>query len=129
MKQSLLNKLGELVERHVDLEHSLADPDVIADQQIFRRYSQEYAQLEPVARDYKAYHDVKDEIASLEEMQQADEAELRDMAAAELADCETRAQALETRLYKHLIPVDPQDQANIYLEIRAGTGGDEAALF
>ncbi|WP_348767168.1 peptide chain release factor 1 [uncultured Salinisphaera sp.] len=129
MKDSLRAKLEELVERHEDLAHSLSDPEVIGDQDKFRRMSQEYAQLESLAADYRAWRALVDEIADLEEMENSDEAELREMAEAELDDARERLVGLEAALRKHLIPRDPNDNANLYLEIRAGTGGDEAALF
>ena len=129
MKDSLRAKLEELVERHEDLAHSLSDPEVINDQDKFRRMSQEYAQLESLAEDYRAWRALVDEIADLEDMEHSDEAELREMAEAELGDARERLVGLEAALRKHLIPRDPNDNANLYLEIRAGTGGDEAALF
>ncbi|MBS63195.1 peptide chain release factor 1 [Salinisphaera sp.] len=129
MKDSLRAKLEELVERHEDLAHSLSDPEVIGNQDKFRRMSQEYAQLESLAADYRAWRALVDEIADLEEMENSDEAELREMAEAELDDARERLVGLEAELRKHLIPRDPNDNANLYLEIRAGTGGDEAALF
>lgn len=129
MKDSLRAKLEELVERHEDLAHSLSDPEVIGDQDKFRRMSQEYAQLESLTEDYRAWRALVDEIADLEEMENSDEAELREMAEAELDDARERLVGLEAALRKHLIPRDPNDNANLYLEIRAGTGGDEAALF
>ncbi len=129
MKDSLRAKLEELVERHEDIAASLADPQIIGDQDQFRRLAQEYAQLETLAADYRAWRAVSDEIAGLEEMTRTDEAELRAMASAELEDARARQQTLEDALRRHLIPKDPNDNANLYLEIRAGTGGDEAALF
>ncbi len=129
MKDSLRAKLEELVERHEDLAHSLSDPEVIGDQDKFRRMSQEYAQLESLSADYRAWRALVDEIADLEEMENSDEAELREMAEVELDDARERLVGLEAALRKHLIPRDPNDNANLYLEIRAGTGGDEAALF
>lgn len=129
MKKSLQSKLAELAERHEDLAHTLSDPEVIADQDKFRRLSQEYAQLGDLTRDYQAWRDLAAEIADLEDMCATDEAELRTMAEEELPACRERLDSLETLLQKHLIPKDPNDHANIYLEIRAGTGGDEAALF
>lgn len=133
MKDSLRAKLEELVERHEDLAHSLSDPDVISDHAKFRRMSQEYAQLEAVAADYRAWRELSHEIADLEAMASqnsgADEAELREMAEAERAGARERIEKLEADLRRHLIPTDPNDNANLYLEIRAGTGGDEAALF
>ena len=141
MKDSLRAKLEELVERHEDIAYSLSDPEVIADQNRFRRMSQEYAQLEDLTADYRAWRALADEIADLEEMagysqtqgqtqgSGEDAAELRDLAAAELEDARARQDRLEAELRRHLIPRDPNDNANLYLEIRAGTGGDEAALF
>lgn len=129
MKDSLRAKLEELVERHEDLAYSLSDPEVIGDQDKFRRMSQEYAQLESLTEDYRAWRALVDEIADLEEMKGADEAELRDMAESELENANPRLERLEADLRKHLIPRDPNDSSNLYLEIRAGTGGDEAALF
>jgi len=129
MKDSLRRKLDELVERHEDLSHALADPGVIADHDKFRRMSQEYAQLEELVADYTRYTDVLAEMADLEEVAAGEDGELRDMAAAELETARSRSDELEETLYKHLIPKDPNDHANLYLEIRAGTGGDEAALF
>ncbi len=129
MKDSLRHKLEELVERHEDLTHSLADPDVIADQNKFRRMSQEYAHLEELTTDYRSYRDVLAEVSDLEEMAGSDDAELREMAEAELDAAQSRVEHLENALRRHLIPKDPHDNANLYLEVRAGTGGDEAALF
>ncbi|RJS94430.1 peptide chain release factor 1 [Salinisphaera sp. Q1T1-3] len=129
MKDSLRAKLDELIERHEDLAHAMSDPDVINDQDKFRRMSQEYAQLENLAADYRAWREVTEEIAGLEDMSAADDAELSAMADDELETARPRQTALEESLRKHLIPKDPNDNANLYLEIRAGTGGDEAALF
>ncbi len=129
MKASLQAKLEELAERHEDIAHSLADPDVIGDQNRFRRLSQEYAQLGELAEDYRAWRELRDEITGLEDMAESDEADMRDMAYDELEGCRERLATLEAALQRHLVPRDPHDDANIYLEVRAGTGGDEAALF
>ncbi|MDA3922062.1 MAG: peptide chain release factor 1 [Salinisphaera sp.] len=129
MKDSLRAKLEELVERHEDLTYSLSDPEVINDQDKFRRMSQEYSQLESLAADYRAWRDLSAEITDLEEMEDSDEAEMREMAETELDQARPRLERLEADLRRHLIPRDPNDNANLYLEIRAGTGGDEAALF
>ncbi|MBH03043.1 MAG: peptide chain release factor 1 [Xanthomonadales bacterium] len=129
MKDSLRAKLDELIERHEDLAYSMSDPDVINDQDKFRRMSQEYAQLESLAQDYRAWRDLTDEVEGLEDMENGDDGELAEMAEAELAEARPKIAALEEALRRHLIPKDPNDNANLYLEIRAGTGGDEAALF
>ena len=86
MKDSLRAKLDELIERHEDLAYSMSDPDVINDQDKFRRMSQEYAQLESLSADYRAWRALVDEMADLEEMENSDEAELREMAEVELDD-------------------------------------------
>lgn len=129
MQDSLRRKLDEMVEHHEDLSHALADPNAIGDNDTFRRMAQEYAQLEELVSDYRGYERVLSEISDLEAMLETDDGELRDMAAAELEQARARIDELETALRRHLIPKDPNDNANLYLEIRAGTGGDEAALF
>lgn len=129
MQESLRRKLEELVERHEDLSHTLSVPETIADHDKFRRLSQEYAQLEDLVTDYQRYCTLLEEIADLQDMTEADEGELRDMANAELHQARDKVDALEDALRKHLIPKNPSDNANLFLEIRAGTGGDEAALF
>ncbi|HLQ84807.1 MAG TPA: PCRF domain-containing protein, partial [Salinisphaeraceae bacterium] len=129
MQDSLHRKLEELVEHHEDLAHALADPDTIADTDKFQRLAQEYAHLEDLVSDYRQYQGLLTEITDLEDLAGADEGELRDLAAAELETVQARMAELEAALQKHLVPKDPRDNANIYLEIRAGTGGDEAALF
>ncbi len=129
MKASLQQKLDELVERHEDLSHSMADPEVIADQNKFRRYAQEYAGLEDLIRDYREYRELQAEIENLNEMAAEKDPELREMAEAELETAHARVEELEAELREHLLPKDPNDDANLYLEVRAGTGGDEAAIF
>src|SRR5690625_273423 len=129
MQDSLRRKLEELVERHEDIAHALADPQVMADNDKFRRMAQEYAQLEALVADYRSYQALQAEISDLQDMLDTDDSELRAMAATELDAARARIDTLENTLHKHLIPKDPNDNANLYLEIRAGTGGDEAALF
>ena len=129
MQDSLQRKLEELVEHHEDIAHALADPQVMADNDKFRRLAQEYAQLEDLVADYRSYQALLAEISDLQDMVETDDSELRAMAATELDAARARIDTLENALHKHLIPKDPNDNANLYLEIRAGTGGDEAALF
>lgn len=129
MQDSLRRKLEDLIEHHEDLSHALSDPAVIGDNDKFRRMAQEYAQLEDLVSDYRAYERLLAEIYDLEDMAETDEHELREMAAAELDHARDRLDGLESALRRHLVPKDPNDNANLYLEIRAGTGGDEAALF
>ncbi|MGD9386845.1 MAG: peptide chain release factor 1 [Gammaproteobacteria bacterium] len=129
MKDSLVTKLANLVDRHEEVAALLADPDTIADQQRFRELSREYARLEPVVRDYRAWHEARDAADATREMAADRDPELRAMAEEELAGLEHRLEGLEDALKRHLVPHDPLDEANTFLEIRAGTGGDEAAIF
>ncbi|MEJ2480673.1 MAG: peptide chain release factor 1 [Acidihalobacter sp.] len=129
MKASIENKLQALVERHAEISALLADPEIIGDQERFRRLSIEYAQLEPLVADYGRYRGARDDLAAAQGMLEEGDAELRELAREEIDDAEARTEALEAELKRHLIPVDPNDTRNCFLEIRAGTGGDEAALF
>lgn len=129
MKASLIEKLQSLVERHEEISGLLAEPDTMADQNKFRQLSQEYAQLEPVVKLFGRYHNTVQAIDDARLMLEEKDSEIREMARDELANAEQEQAELETELQKHLLPKDPNDKRNIYLEVRAGTGGDEAAIF
>jgi len=129
MKPSLVNNLQQLVGRFEELGGLLSDPDVIGNQQQFRELSQEYARLEPVVELFARYEQAVANTAAAEEMLNDSDAELRELGREEAATAQAETEQLETELRKQLVPKDPRDDANIFLEIRAGTGGDEAALF
>ncbi len=129
VKASIIEKLDNLGARFEEVSALLSDPGVIADQARFRELSQEYAQLEPVVREFKAWRRTLEEIGNAREMLDENDPELREMAAEELQQAEARREALELELQRLLLPSDPHDHSNVFLEIRAGTGGDEAALF
>lgn len=129
MKESIRNRLEQSRDRFEELSGLLADPDVIGDQSQFRDLSKEYARLEPVVRLFDRYNAVSDEVSSAEEMANDDDPEIREMGRDELESLAQTRDALLEDLQKSLIPKDPHDDANIYLEVRAGTGGDEAAIF
>jgi peptide chain release factor 1 len=129
LKASLVNKLANLVERHEEVSALLSDPGVIGDQNRFRELAREYARLEPLVRDYGAWRVAQGDLDAAREMAGDKDPELREMAGEEVALAEARLVGLELALKKHLVPSDPLDEANIFLEIRAGTGGDEAAIF
>jgi peptide chain release factor 1 len=129
MKDSLIAKLEQMVERREELAHELGDPVVIGDNDKFRRLSQEYAQLGPVVDSYSAYREAAANLAGLRQMQGDADAELRAMANDELPQAQARIETLEADLQTWLVPRDPLDGNNVFLEIRAGTGGDEAAIF
>ena len=129
MKESIRNKLHTLLDRHEEIAGLLADPGVISNQNQFRELSQEYAQLEPVVNCFQQYNSANDDLAAAEEMLKDDDADLREMATEEKKEASEKVDKLELELQKLLLPKDPYDDSNIFLEIRAGTGGDEAAIF
>ncbi|MCW9088142.1 MAG: PCRF domain-containing protein, partial [Gammaproteobacteria bacterium] len=129
MKPSILSKLENLSERLQELSALLADPGTIADQNRFRELSQEYAQIKPVVDSFARYTAALEDIAAAEEMAVESDPEMREMGEDELKVARERRDSLEVELQKLLLPRDPNDNKNVFLEIRAGTGGDEAALF
>ena len=129
MKETIKQKLITLVERFEEVEHLLSDADVISNQNHFRDLSKEYARLHPVTKDFTEYIQILDDIGAAEELRSSDDPEDRALGQEELEILTGRIERQEDALMLHLIPIDPDDNANLYLEIRAGTGGDEAALF
>jgi peptide chain release factor 1 len=129
MKESIRLKLESVRDRFEEIAGLLADPDVIANQNKFRDLSKEYARVEPVVQSFQKYEGILDDIAAAEEMASDADEEIRQMGEEELATLEERREQLLFDLQKALIPPDPHDESNVYLEIRAGTGGDEAAIF
>lgn len=129
MKKSLELKLEQLLERFQEVGQLLSDASVIADQNQFRELSKEYAQLEPVATCYDRYLQAKTNVTSLQELLAGNDKELASIAAEEIDTAVAAVDKLDEELQWHLIPKDPDDERNIYLEVRAGTGGDEAAIF
>ena len=129
MRESLQNKLNFLLERHEELGNLLNTPEVMNDQKKFREFSKEYSQLEPLIVSYKQYQTCEAEIVDLEAMLLEPDAEIKQMAESELPEAKNRKEKLAEALQVLLLPRDQNDRRNIYLEVRAGTGGDEAALF
>ena len=129
MKTSIALKLEHMLERFQEIGRLLSEASVIADQNQFKALSKEYAQLEPVATCYDLYLQAAANRASLQDMLDGQDAELAEMAAEEIDAAAARIETLDDELQWHLIPKDPDDERNIYLEVRAGTGGDEAAIF
>ena len=129
MKPSIRSKLETLSERLQELNALLADPDVITSQERFRDLSKEYAQLNPVVACFERYLGAVADSAAARAMMQDPDLDVRQMADEELQQATARAAALEVELSKLLLPTDPLDHSNIFLEVRAGTGGDEAAIF
>jgi len=129
MKLSLQNKLNSLVLRYEELGHLLSEALVIQDNTRFIALSREYAELEPLVQQFKAYQSAYDAILAVEELLKDTDPSMRSLAQEEYKPAKQRVEDLENALNLLLLPKDPNDQRNIYLEIRAGTGGDEAALF
>ncbi|EIO3707735.1 peptide chain release factor 1 [Vibrio parahaemolyticus] len=129
MKASILTKLETLVERYEEVQHLLGDPDVIGDQDKFRALSKEYSQLEEVTKCFQAYQQAQDDLAAAEEMAKEDDEEMREMAQEEIKDAKEAIERLADELQILLLPKDPNDDRNCFLEIRAGAGGDEAGIF
>ncbi|MFK8042450.1 peptide chain release factor 1 [Congregibacter sp.] len=129
MKSSLLHKLETLSERHEEVSALLGDPGVISDQDQFRRLSREFSELETVVKCFAEYQELQGDLEAAESMLSDDDADMREMAKAEISEGEARREELEAELQVLLLPRDPKDSHNVFLEIRAGTGGDEAAIF
>ncbi len=129
MKESLITKLETLCGRHDEIAGLLSEIETINDQDRFRNLSMEYAQLESLVKSFNAYQAAQQALASAREMLTEDDDEMRELAEEEIADNSEKIEALEVELQKLLLPKDPNDSANVFLEIRAGTGGDEAAIF
>jgi peptide chain release factor 1 len=129
MKPSIEKKLQSLVERHEELGALLSDAEVINQQNRFREYSKEYSQLEPVVAVFKRYQACMNNLEGAKELLKESDPDMQQMAQQELQDNEAQIAQLEKELQILLLPRDPHDDSNIFLEIRAGAGGDEAAIF
>jgi len=129
MKASIYQKLEHLAERCQELQALLSDAETIADQDRFRALSREFSDIEPVTQEFEAYLAAQTALAQAQEMQRDSDPEIRDMAEDECRQLRQDIDALELNLQKLLLPKDEKDSMNVFLEIRAGTGGDEAALF
>ncbi len=129
MKESIRYKLESVSDRFEELAGLLSDPDIIGDQNQFRDLSKEYSRVEPVVALFREYQKLTAEIAAAEEMANDPDNEIREMGREELDGLTERQETVLVELQKSLIPPDPHDDANVFLEIRAGTGGDEAAIF
>ena len=129
MHQSVVKKLDAIASRGEELSRLLADPAVISDQTRFRSLAKELSGLQPVTECYRRYRDALDVAASAREMLGDSDPGIRELARDELGAAEAARDAVEAELRTLLIPVDPADDSNTFLEIRAGAGGEEAALF
>ena len=129
MKASILEKLDNLCERYTEVGALLSDASLIANQNKFRELSKEYAEIEPVVECFGRYRAMLSNVDEAKQLLKDGDAEMRQMAREELDAAEELIEPLEIELQTLLLPKDPRDDKNVYLEIRAGTGGDEAAIF
>ncbi|KML67236.1 peptide chain release factor 1 [Pectobacterium peruviense] len=127
MKPSIVAKLEALQERHEEVQALLGEPSVIADMDRFRALSREYAQLTDITRCFQQWQQAQEDQQTAEMM--LDDPEMRDMAQEELKEGKATIEVLEQELQVLLLPKDPDDERGCFLEVRAGTGGDEAAIF
>ncbi|GHD68965.1 peptide chain release factor 1 [Jeongeupia chitinilytica] len=127
MKPSIQTKLSQLCDRLEEVGALLASEDATRDMDRYRKLTREHAELEPVVALYNAFRATEADIATAEEM--LADPDMKEMAEEEIAAGKARITGLDAELQKALLPKDPNDERNIFLEIRAGTGGDESALF
>lgn len=126
----MFDKLDFIVEKYKDMSLKVSDPDVIADQPTWQKYIKDMGEMEPIVKKYEEYKKAKDELAMVKEILETEnDEELRDLAKLEVNDNEEKIEVLSDELRILLIPKDPNDDKNVILEVRAGTGGEEAALF
>ncbi len=129
MNPTLLDKLDQLSDRHEEIHALMSDPDVISDQNQFRKLSIELADIDPVIEKHARFRELEAEIDETKEMAGDSDPDISEMAKEELPELEGEFDTVSDELQLLLIPKDPNDDKNVFLEIRAGTGGDEAAIF
>jgi peptide chain release factor 1 len=127
MKPTIASKLAQLSARLEELNMLLSSEDVTRDMDNYRRLTREHAEIDPVVELYAAYGKAERDVAAAQEL--AGDPEMRELADAEVREGRQKLEQIEAELQKLLLPRDPSDERNIFLEIRAGTGGDESALF
>ena len=122
-------KLEEVEQRLLDLEAEVSQPDAAANRKHYQKITKELSDLRPVVEAFRIYREIAAEIEDHRELLEGDDEELKELANEELPGLEKRLKKLEEEIHVLLLPKDPNDEKNVILEIRAGTGGDEAALF
>jgi peptide chain release factor 1 len=129
MNDNLIETLDQLSDRHEEIHALLSDPDTISDQNAFRKLSIELSDIDPVIENFQRFKALRNEIEETQLMAGDEDTEICEMAKDELPGLQTQIDALENTLQLLLIPKDPNDNKDVFLEIRAGTGGDEASIF
>ena len=125
----MFDKLDFILEKYEELSLKVSDPDIINNQPLWQKYIKEMGEMEPIVNKYREYKKAKEAVAEAREMLDSGDAELRELAKMELAEYEDQIPEMEEQLKILLLPKDPNDEKNVILEVRAGTGGEEAALF
>jgi len=125
----MFDKLDFITEKYDDLSRKVSDPDVIGNQPVWQKYIKEMGEMEPIVKKYTEYKKAKEDLAEAKEMLEDGDEEMRELAKMEIGDLEETISNAEDELKVLLLPKDPNDEKNVILEIRAGTGGEEAALF
>lgn len=129
MKDTLRQRLDSFTERFEELAMLLSEPEVINNQQRFRDYSREYAELDELVAAWQRYRGVENDIEAAEQLSRDDDPDMRELAEMEISEGRERLETLDAELKRLLVPKDPDDGRGVFLEVRAGTGGDEAAIF
>ena len=125
----MLDKLDFITGKYDELAEKVSDPEVINNQPVWQKYIKEMGEMEPIVKAYKEYKKAKNDLEGAKEMLEEGDEEMRELAKMEISELEEKIEAQEEELKVLLLPKDPNDEKNVILEIRAGTGGDEAALF
>ena len=129
MIESILSKLSEIASRYREIEDLLSQPDVTSDQENYIKISKEYSDLAPVVNGYNEYRKAQNGLEEALALSKDEDPEMRAMAEGEISELKERTLDLEGEIKKLLLPKDPDDSKDVFLEVRAGAGGDEAALF
>jgi peptide chain release factor 1 len=129
MKESVRSKLEKLSERYEELAVLMSLPEIISNQDVFRSHSKEYAEIEPIVLAFEEFGSAEGDFGEAKLMAEDDDPDMREMAADEYRSAKQKMETLEAQLQVLLLPKDPNDSRNVFIEVRAGTGGDEAAIF
>lgn len=125
----MFDKLDFILEKYEELSLKVSDPEIINNQPVWQKHIKEMGEMEPIVNKYKEYKKAKEDIQAAKEMLEENDEELREMAKMEINELEPTIASISDELNVLLLPKDPNDERNVILEVRAGTGGDEAALF
>lgn len=125
----MFDKLDFILEKYEELSLKVSDPEIINNQPVWQKHMKEMGEMEPIVNKYREYKKAKSDLAGAKEMLEGNDEELREMAKLEISELEEKLEQYEGELKILLLPKDPNDEKNVILEIRAGTGGEEAALF